>query len=102
MKAAIKMMQEMNIYRTNFEPSLIRDTERFYENESTCILSRLNIPEYLQYVARRQFFEENLQPAIPVTTRMDMSAIVIDKFIRFRLNDILSKGKRQHDHPCSS
>lgn len=102
MKAAIKMMQEMNIYRTNFEPCLIRDTERFYENESTRILSRLNIPEYLQYVARRQFFEENLQPAIPVTTRMDMSAIVIDKFIRFRLNDILSKGKRQHDHPCSS
>ncbi|KAI7879705.1 hypothetical protein K492DRAFT_208060 [Lichtheimia hyalospora FSU 10163] len=90
--AAIKMMQEMNIYRSNFEPCLIHDTERFYENESRRIFSRLSVPEYIQYTTRRRSLEENQQPAIPLTTRMTTSAIVIDKFIRLRLSDILAKG----------
>ncbi|KAJ8661876.1 hypothetical protein O0I10_002207 [Lichtheimia ornata] len=90
--SAIKMMQEMNIFTTGFEPCLIYDTELFYRNESTRIFSKLNVPGYLQFAARRRSFEESQQTGIPFTTKMHMSAIVIDKFIRSPLKDILAKG----------
>lgn len=85
-------MQEMNIYTTNFEPCLIHDTALFYGKESMRLFSKLNVPEYLQFAARRRSMEEKQQTGLAFTTRVSLSAIVADKFIRLPLKDILAKG----------
>lgn len=106
LKSLMKMLMDLQLYKSLFEPRLVTETQEFYREESTQKMQGVEasqdpagvVASYLTHVAAR-IREEQARCGVAtgyldVGSRKELISIVEDKLIRQNVGTLLSKGRQ--------
>ncbi|XP_065681125.1 cullin-4A isoform X1 [Hydra vulgaris] len=93
LKRLIKMLADLQMYQQIFEPVFLKETDQLYLVEGNTLMSKVDVPNYLQHVERRLKEEsERLFHYLEPCTRKALISSVENQMISCHLTNILNKG----------
>ncbi|CAO3660112.1 unnamed protein product [Rhizopus microsporus] len=93
LQSIIRMLLDLNLYHTEFEPGLLVATREFYKAEGDSLISSQPMGDYLNHVSTRVHQESILRVKryFDKSTKAPLQAIVEEELLTKRVTDILNR-----------
>ncbi|ORE00963.1 Cullin repeat-containing protein [Rhizopus microsporus var. microsporus] len=93
LQSIIRMLLDLNLYHTEFEPGLLVTTREFYKAEGDSLISSSPMGDYLDHVSTRVHQESILRVKryFDKSTKAPLQAIVEEELLTKRVTDILDR-----------
>lgn len=103
LKAVVRMLLDLQLYKTVLEPAVVSESKRFYTSESAEHMLRIDtsvtlaaMTEYLSHVATRIREEQDRCSSLgylDIGSRKQLVGIVEDKLVKQNVASLLKEGK---------
>lgn len=93
LQSNIKMLMDLGLYYSDFEPELLVQTRQFYDLEGNRLLDSINVFDYLEHVSTRVHQESILRVKsyFNKSTKSHLQSIVENELLTKRVEDILTR-----------
>lgn len=93
LQSNIRMLMELDLYHSDFEPELLIQTRQFYDIEGNRLLDSISVFDYLEHVSTRVHQESILRVKsyFNKSTKSQLQSIVENELLTKRVENILTR-----------